>query len=82
MSMPGFTAEVSLYKTCRVYQTTNSFSEASDLSQASGIALAALTRGPASGGYHYCWQICQGDPDCIYCCICLAHGGHPNECCF
>ena len=80
MSIPGFTAEVSAYKSNLVYRAADFLSQASNSSQTMGIALAFLPRG--SGSYLHCWQVCQGDPGCIQCCICISHGGHPSECCF
>lgn len=77
MSIPGFTADVSLYRSVMVYQAVGSFSLTSSDSQAQGIALAASRR-----YLNRCWQMCGGDPDCFMCCHCVSHGGHPNECCF
>jgi hypothetical protein len=74
MNLLGFTAEASLYKTDRPYYTAHNFS------QTTGSIKAAFTLG--SGGYLSCFQICQGDPDCIQCCLCVRHGGHPWQCCF
>ena len=70
MNMLGFTAEASLYKTVRAYYTAHTSG------QTTGTITAAFL-----GGSH-CARICQGDPDCIQCCVCVRRGGHPSECCF
>ena len=70
MNTLGFTAEASLYKTAQAYHTAHTFG------QTTGTITAAFL----GGGY--CDHICQGDPDCIQCCVCVRRGGHPSECCF
>jgi len=75
MDMPGFTAETSVYVTHNRY-----FGAADYIALGGGVVITAAIF--LRGGYRYCSQICQGDPDCIQCCMCLAHGGHPSQCCF
>ena len=72
MNTLGFTAEASLYKTVRAYHTAHTFG------QTTGTITAAFL----GGSYSSCAHICQGDPDCIQCCVCVRRGGHPSECCF
>ena len=72
MNTLGFTAEASLYKTAQAYHTAHTFG------QTTGTITAAFL----GGVYLHCARICQGDPDCIQCCVCVRRGGHPSECCF
>ena len=67
MKIPGFNAEASLYRTSRSYDVAGS------------LELSAGTVQPA---FSSCWQVCQGDPDCLQCCLCIRRGGHPWNCCF
>ena len=68
MSMPGFNAEAAIYKSRQFYEMVG------------GFDLPASSVQPALGSS--CWRACQGDPDCIECCLCVHRGGHPRECCF
>jgi hypothetical protein len=68
MNMPGFNAEYSLYRTRRCYQMVESAERSTGTLQ------------PAYGSS--CWQVCQGDPDCMQCCMCIRRGGDPSQCCF
>ena len=72
MSMPGFNGEASLYQSSGTYRGAGG----SDRSEGT-IQPAALTFPKNS-----CWAICGGDPDCVQCCLCVRHGGHPSHCCF
>ena len=71
MSIPGFSAELAIYEARHYYRTSG------------GPALPASSVQPAlfppPGN---CWSICGDDIDCMICCECLRHGGHPNRCCF
>jgi len=68
MNMPDFTAEASLYRARRTYHVTSGPSEPSGMIQ------------PAS--LFNCVRLCQGDPDCVHCCLCIGRGGKPSHCCF
>ena len=69
MKVPDFNAESSLYRTKVSYHT------AGDLVR----SVAGMVR-PALGSS--CRQLCQGDPDCMRCCMCVRRGGDPSQCCF
>jgi len=71
MRIPTFTAEVSLYKSHQAYSGAIRFNPSSSALQPAFF----LPRGS-------CWAICGGDPDCVACCLCVRHGGHPRDCCF
>lgn len=67
MSIPGFKAEASLSQSKTYYVVSN-------INQAAGAIQPAFLGS--------CYTICQGDPDCIQCCLCVRRGGHPWNCCF
>ncbi len=67
MNMPGYSAEMSLRKTKRFYNSGSN---------------SDLPAGNVQPAFNSCFQTCGGDPDCMQCCICVRHGGHPWDCCF
>jgi len=72
MTMPGFTAEQSVYEATRSYRRANS------------VAGSGARVGPAivPASLPHCFQICKGDPDCLQCCLCIARGRPPSSCCY
>jgi hypothetical protein len=68
LRMPGFNAEASLYTSSAAYH----------LSGASG----GRSGGAELAFFQSCRTICDGDPDCMQCCLCVRRGGHPSSCCF
>ncbi len=83
MNIPGFNAEASLYRASGGhYHVAGSLNQSAPTIQPALTPIqmpkAPMVRPPRGG----CWAICGGDPDCIDCCECLRHGGHPWECCF
>ena len=68
MSLPGFTAEASLYQT----NTTHRMVETT----------IPMTRAVQPALYRSCQSECGGDSDCIHCCRCLRAGGKASHCCF
>ena len=69
MNTPGFTAELALSGPVRAYR-----------SSAGPYAVTGLVQ-PALLNLRKCIQSCDGDDLCIECCICIARGGHPQNCC-
>jgi len=67
MSVPGFTAAVSL--------TSRSEGNTSDEPGRVPEVIPALLSTVS------CFKLCDGDPDCIHCCQCVRAGGHPSHCC-
>jgi len=67
MTLPGFKAEASLYKMSESYR---------------GAGGPVPSGGAVRPAISSCRQICQGDPDCLQCCLCIRRGGHPRQCCF
>ena len=72
MHTPVFTAEASLYRTRGLYGAADAYRD----------RLNAGNVEPASASARNCIKICEGDPDCLYCCRCLAAGGKASHCCF
>jgi hypothetical protein len=73
MNIPGFNAEASLSDITGYYV-------AGRLGQSTGVMPAALISGGVHGRTGPCgcsWS----DPDCVQCCLCIRHGGHPWQCC-
>ena len=68
MKLPDFNAELSLYSDRVSYYSAG---------RASGF-VGALQPAVSSS----CRQVCQGDPDCMQCCMCIRRGGDPSQCCF
>ena len=69
MTIPGFNAQASLYKTSCSYYL------AGPLDLSAGTVQPALHPDP-------CLQGCGDDPACMDCCYCLRSGGDPEECCW
>jgi hypothetical protein len=69
MSTPGFTAEIALQQSRRRYQASASVWSATSRVQ------------PALVNLRRCIQSCNGDDFCVECCLCIARGGHPQNCC-
>jgi hypothetical protein len=73
VKIPGFNAAASLYQASRSYHVSDRPRQAAHTLQ------PALIPQPQRGS---CWAVCGGDPDCVQCCLCVRHGGHPWQCCF
>lgn len=69
MTIPGFHAEVSLYRVSEPYGAAGS------PGHAAGVVHPAIIVNP-------CIRECKGDSLCVQCCECIRHGGKPWQCCF
>jgi hypothetical protein len=68
MGIPGFTAALSLASGAR---EGNMAAEWGRVPEVVPAILSTIS----------CVKMCDGDPDCIYCCRCVRAGGHPSHCC-
>jgi hypothetical protein len=73
MTVPGYTAEVALYRSTQTYR----------LSVPSGGGTERVQPAFYVGCYRQCARWCNPDDTaCLHCCRCVCAGGDPNVCCF